>query len=520
MLPLKDKDRALIQKLLSCGCCPRCVLRFCCINVHSVYKRPPLDILQELRAFVENGDDSKETEDAAENKSQSEAEADQEATEAPPTKRFKPMEEKGSSVCVLCLGILQEHCDQTLASKIAEAVKTENYQYDSLVLSVSLPAQLCVREHSCWLHVKAELRDKSMVLDKDDLIQVKEAFKWIMQSLVSKELGGASVLTKSAFEVGVEFTHPETDKDCHFLATACPDCFKPTKNKQSVFTRMAVVKALEKISETKFLKHYPSPPPRPASSCTSRDVQCLHTSVFIAGRYNKFCRSLPQTPWLIDGERRMESSVEELIAAPILTAFRATGFNFSSSGREDVDVRTLGNGRPFAMELINPHKSRLNRDQMKQLQETINKSSDKIRVRDLQIVSRDAMGRMKEGEEEKTKTYTALVWTLKPIQKQDISFLDEIKELTLDQKTPLRVLHRRALAVRPRVIHSMSAQYRDQHHFHLGLKTQAGTYIKEFVHGDFGRTKPNLCDLLQTDTDILELDVESVDVDWPPPIPE
>lgn len=43
------------------------------------------------------------------------------------------------------------------------------------------------------------------------------------------------------------------------------------------------------------------------------------------GRYNKFCRSLPQTPWVIDGERRMESSVEELIAAPVLAAFRANG---------------------------------------------------------------------------------------------------------------------------------------------------------------------------------------------------
>lgn len=77
--------------------------------------------------------------------------------------------------------------------QIAEAVKKENYEFDTLVLSVSLPAQLCVREvrvcvclcvltvrsvsitliitdieiftpvlfplqHSCWLHVKNEVR--------------------------------------------------------------------------------------------------------------------------------------------------------------------------------------------------------------------------------------------------------------------------------------------------------------------------------------------------------------------------
>lgn len=34
------------------------------------------------------------------------------------------------------------------------------------------------------------------------------------------------------------------------------------------------------------------------------------------------------------------------------------------------------------------------------------------------------------------------------------------------------------------------------------------SYVKEFVHGDFGRTKPNLGNLLNSETDILQLDVE------------
>ncbi|KAM8878467.1 tRNA pseudouridine synthase Pus10 isoform 2-T2 [Spinachia spinachia] len=534
MLPLKDGDKPVVRKLLSSGCCARCVLRFCCISVQAAYRKPPQETLEELRAFIGNTENGKSQQSA----SDSHDAAGSEPPGEPPMKRAKlepvepgaavggdasavvKVEEEESSVCVACLGILQELSGPTQAVKIAERVKEGEYEFDTLVLSVSLPAQLCVREHSCWLHVKKELREKSAALAKDDVIPVKEAFKWIMQGLVAKELGGVAVVIRSLFEVSVEFTHPETEADCHFLASTCASCFKPTKNKQSVFTRMAVVKALEKISDAVFLKHYAFPPPRPSSSCVPQDVKCLHTSIFIAGRYNKFCRSLPQTPWVIDGERRMESSVEELIAAPVLLSFRAAGFNFSSSGREDVDVRTLGNGRPFAMELLNPHRSKLSREEMKHLQETINKSSDKIRVRDLQIVSREAMGRMKEGEEAKTKSYTALVWTQKAIQSQDIAFIDGIKDLTLDQKTPLRVLHRRPLAVRQRVVHRMITRYLDPHHFHLELKTQAGTYIKEFVHGDFGRTKPNMSVLLKMDTDILELDVESVDVDWPPSIPE
>ncbi|ROL52053.1 putative tRNA pseudouridine synthase Pus10 [Anabarilius grahami] len=513
MLSLKEKDRPVVRKLLCAGCCVRCVLRFCCVGISSAYRRSYQDIHKELLAFVieENSP------------------SDDVKTDEPPNKRIRVEEdcvtpaetetETDSDICPVCLGVLQDFCDSTFAKQVSDAVKKQQYEFDSLVLTVSLPAQLSVREHSCWLHVKKEVREKSMCLGKDDVIQVKDAFKWAVQGKIGQELG-AAVLANSPCEVSVGFVHPETEEDCHFLANTCPGCFKPTKNKASIFTRMAVVKALEKISDEKFSKHYPCPPKKPNTGCTALDTTCLHTSVFIAGRYNKFSRELPQTPWVIDGERRMDGSVEELIAAPLLSSFRADGFNFSSSGREDVDVRTLGNGRPFALELLNPHRSKFNRTEIKQLQETINQSSDKISVRYLQIVTREATSRMKEGEEEKTKTYSALIWTQKAIEDTDLEFLGNIKDLKIAQKTPLRVLHRRPLAVRQRLIHSMSAVYLDTHHFTLKLCTQAGTYIKEFVHGDFGRTKPNLCDLMKTEADILELDVESVDIDWPPAIPD
>ena len=44
--------------------------------------------------------------------------------------------------------------------------------------------------------------------------------------------------------------------------------------------------------------------------------------------------------------------------------------------------------------------------------------------------------------------------------------------------------------------------------FKLTSCTQAGTYVKEFVHGDFGRTSPNMCTILNCDVDIIALDVE------------
>ncbi|KTF79470.1 hypothetical protein cypCar_00028069 [Cyprinus carpio] len=430
MLSLKEKDRPIVRKLLCAGCCVRCVLRFCCVGTSSAYRRSYQDLHKELLAFISE-ENSPQSHDAS---------GEEKSSDAPPNKRMRIDEDSvtaaqtDSDICPVCLGVLQDFCDPGFAEQVSDAVKKQQYEFDSLVLTVSLPAQLSVREHSCWLHVKKEVREKSMCLGKDDVIQVKDAFKWAVQGKIGQELG-AAVVANSPCEVSISFIHPETEEDCHFLAHTCPDCFKPTKNKASVFTRMAVVKALEKISEEKFSRHYPCPPKKANTRC----------------RYNKFSRELPQTPWVIDGERRMDGSVEELIAAPLLSSFRADGFNFSSSGREDVDVRTLGNGRPFAVELLNPHRAKFNRAEIKQLQETINQSSDKIRVRDLQIVTRDATSRMKEGEEEKTKTYSALIWTQKAIESPDLEFLANIKDLRIAQKTPLRVLHRRPLAVRQRL---------------------------------------------------------------------
>ena len=86
----------------------------------------------------------------------------------------------------------------------------------------------------------------------------------------------------------------------------------------------------------------------------------------------------------------------------------------------------------------------------------------------------------------------------------------EIKDLIIQQTTPIRVLHRRTLAVREKVVHRLRARYINQHYMHVCLLASAGTYIKEFVHGDLGRTVPSIGSLLESEADILQLDVTNV----------
>ena len=46
--------------------------------------------------------------------------------------------------------------------------------------------------------------------------------------------------------------------------------------------------------------------------------------------------------------------------------------------------------------------------------------------------------------------------------------------------------------VRDKLIYKMKAEYINQHYFVLHMIASAGTYIKEFVHGDLGRTVPSI----------------------------
>ncbi|KAG9350548.1 hypothetical protein JZ751_026914 [Albula glossodonta] len=159
MLPLKVKDRPIVRTLLAAGCCARCILRFCCIGLQSAYRQPYEDLAKELLAFA-SAEESDKSNDAT----------DKEPTEDPPCKKMRLETEQShteggdkaetspaqaqtdpdsadSEVCVVCLGVLQHFCDKAFAKKVSEAVATERYQFDSLVLSVSLPAQLSVREN-------------------------------------------------------------------------------------------------------------------------------------------------------------------------------------------------------------------------------------------------------------------------------------------------------------------------------------------------------------------------------------
>ncbi|XP_077992672.1 tRNA pseudouridine synthase Pus10-like [Glandiceps talaboti] len=507
LLELFSKEMSAVIADLQClSCCPRCILRLCGERNNEVFRKSSLQDIEKMIESMLSVDNKVEA-----NK--------------PKVDKNEEMNNTHSSnsplpICPSCLGLLHLCNDEDFLKKIIAAVREADYEFKKYALAVTAPLQFHVREHSILLHLQERHREIYRDVTSDDIIAAKDVFKWIFSSILALALN-VSFVPLDPFEINLVCTHPETDNECEQIISEIKarSGSRPGKRRKistpHTITRPAVMTGLSKLSTCELFRKLSKCPPLSPHTVVDCHVKCSHGPLYVAGRYNKYSRELSQTPWILDGERKGISSVEELLCDKLKDRVIAKGYNFSSSGREDIDVCTLGRGRPFVAEFIDPHRTMLSPNDMKHMQQDINGGTKYIEVRDLQIIDKEETAKLKEGEMEKTKSYSALIHIDKTIQKEDILFLKEVKDLKLYQKTPIRVLHRRPLAVRERFIHTMSADFIDKHHFRLQLCTQAGTYIKEFVHGDFGRTQPSLGSIMKSDTDILELDVEAVNVDWP-----
>lgn len=145
----------------------------------------------------------------------------------------------------------------------------------------------------------------------------------------------------------------------------------------------------QNINKEKFRQYISIPPQPPAANLRLEKITFTGPTIFVAGRYNKFSRELSQSPWILNGKRVSEGSVQEFIVAAIAPYFKVsdTSITFMSSGREDVDVRCLGRGRPFVLEIMDSAKVSLDVSSAIKMEQKV-KASGVVSVRDLQIIRR------------------------------------------------------------------------------------------------------------------------------------
>ena len=243
-------------------------------------------------------------------------------------------------------------------------------------------------------------------------------------------------------------------------------------------------------------------------------VELTVLPLYVRGRYRKLDRTLPQTRWpcrWCRGEgcdrchgsgRTYPTSVEEIIAAPFLAATGAAGSRFHGMGREDIDARMLGRGRPFVLELVRPRTRSLD---LGSLAPALHQEGvGRVEVVDLAPAAAEDVIRVKEAAPE--KSYRVGVIGAVPPGKVNEA-LDVVLARAIAQRTPARVAHRRADRVRTRRVVAARLVEATEGRFTLDLRTEAGTYVKEWVEGDGGRTEPSLAHLLGVPLKVEFLDV-------------
>ncbi len=239
------------------------------------------------------------------------------------------------------------------------------------------------------------------------------------------------------------------------------------------------------------------------------------TQLFIFGRYKKLVAGLSQSRWLCatcggkgcpscNGKGKNYESVEERIGEPSKNAAGADAYVMHASGREDVDATNTA-GRGFVLELKNPKKRELD---LAVLADEIGKGNE-VSVEDLLIVHRADVELVTESHFD--KTYEADVGFGRAVGPEDSALIRSLEGNTILQQTPTRVAHRRANLVRHRKVkHIEPANLKDNHGTFI-IKAEAGTYIKELISGDNGRTKPSVAELLKTSAVCTRLAVVDID---------
>ena len=259
----------------------------------------------------------------------------------------------------------------------------------------------------------------------------------------------------------------------------------------------------------------PVPPPSPPVPSRPR------VDVWLESRYRKLRRGLPQTVFFCPrckGDRRRrrdcpqcegfgkltKESVQELIGRRLVPAMQGKTGRFHGAGREDIDVLMLGRGRPFVFEVVGARNPDIDLEALRL--DIVARAEGAIELEPFVRVARSRVAYWKETHFD--KRYRAEV-TMGAVPAPEAiaraaAFAGEVL-----QQTPQRVAHRRADLERKRELRVLEIVPSGAE-LVVRMQCQHGTYVKEWISGDEGRTAPSLASLLGVPCQCRQLDVEEI----------
>ena len=219
--------------------------------------------------------------------------------------------------------------------------------------------------------------------------------------------------------------------------------------------------------------------------------------IFIEGRYRKLVRGIPQTKWPctkckgrgceecnFTGKQYPES-VEELLSETVLKHTNGYEAKFHGAKIRKIDLERIA-------------------------EEVAEVAKGKTEYLNLKFTERKRKAEIKVSSPDTYKVYRALVKCEDDIKEDDLEKLQSLH--MIQQRTPIRVSHRRADKIREKEVKNIEAKFIDSKTFEMIIKTEGGLYIKELISSDEGRSNPSVTEVLGTQAICAELDVIEVGI--------
>ena len=228
------------------------------------------------------------------------------------------------------------------------------------------------------------------------------------------------------------------------------------------------------------------------------------------GVYWKRGRNISHTIWISrSGVKEYPYSIEEFLNDNLNKIFDSEKIIHHASGREDVDARMLGTGRPIVVEVKKPKRRKVS---LEELNKILHKQLIEVCLTGKS--SHSVIEYLKGEGSKKTKIYKLLFYTEKPLEEPIIRKLElELKNRIINQRTPTRILRRKKDYLRKKRVYEVKIKKIHGQVYEALIKCDGGLYVKELVHCDNGRTSPCFSEILKMGAYPIELDVIGVEVD-------
>ncbi len=241
----------------------------------------------------------------------------------------------------------------------------------------------------------------------------------------------------------------------------------------------------------------------------SGDIGLIVNPILLEGRYWKRGRNISHTPWFTreGGARVYPYSLYDFFNDGLKELYEADEVVIHASGREDVDARMLGDGRPLVIEIKRPRFRSIDLGIVNDLLK-----SDLIEAIVFGESTRSRIEYLKGEGSKKRKAYKLLVYSEKKLSREDLVNLEKyFVDRVIQQRTPTRILRRKKDRIRIRRVYEVKNHYIDEHLFETLIYCDGGLYVKELIHGDNGRTTPSFADVLKTKLYPIEIDVFGIE---------